>query len=150
MPKTAHPLPEIAPATPADLPAVLALLAANKLPQEGLEHGATVLVARDGSRVVGSVALELYGDAGLLRSVAVDAAWRGRGLGHALTDRALELARRRGVRTVYLLTTTAGEFFPRFGFRPIDRADVALAVRQSVEFTSACPASALVMAKAVT
>ena len=47
--------------------------------------------------------------------------------------------------TVYLLTETAGDFFPRFGFRPTTRAAVPSAVQQSVEFREACPASAVVM-----
>jgi amino-acid N-acetyltransferase len=77
--------------------------------------------------------------------VAVDAAARGQGLGQRLTHAALDLARERGIRRVYLLTETADDFFGRFGFRLIDRADVDAAVRESVEFSSACPASARVM-----
>jgi len=46
---------------------------------------------------------------------------------------------------VYLLTETAGHFFPRFGFHAISRAEVDVAVRRSTEFTTACPSSALVM-----
>src|SRR2546422_9496400 len=139
-------LPDITPAAPGDLPAILELLAASKLPRAGIEdHVASTLVARADSDVVGSAALELYGSAALLRSVAVATRLRGRGLGAALTVAALDLARGRGVRTVYLLTETAGRFFPKFGFRSITRADVDVAVRSSTEFTSACPASALVM-----
>jgi amino-acid N-acetyltransferase len=52
-----------------------------------------------------------------------------------------------GVRRVFLLTETAADFFPRFGFRPVARTAVPAAVQQSVEFSSACPASALVMVK---
>jgi amino-acid N-acetyltransferase len=134
-------------ATAADLPAILALLARSGLPEAGLaDHLATALVARAGGAIAGSAALEVYGEAALLRSVAVDAAWRGQGLGQALTRAALDLARRRGVVTVYLLTETAAGFFPRFGFRPVPRAAVAPAVQQSVEFTSACPASAQALA----
>ena len=48
---------------------------------------------------------------------------------------------------VYLLTTTAERFFPRFGFEQITRADVPATVQESVEFKSACPASAIVMRK---
>jgi len=137
----------ITPADPADLPAVLDLLERSRLPGDGLaEHAATLLVARDGDRIVGSAALELYGTAALLRSVAVDPDRRGTGLGQRLTSAALELARQRGVRTVYLLTETAGDFFPRFGFRAIGRDAVDPAVRASVEFTTLCPASALAMA----
>ena len=129
-----------------DLPAVLALLERSGLPQDGLsEHVATTLVARDGDAIVGSAALEVYGRAALLRSVAVDSALRGQGLGQRLTRAALDLAQQRGISTVYLLTETAGDFFPRFGFHPTERAAVEPAVQQSIEFTSACPASARVL-----
>lgn len=129
-----------------DLPAVLELLDRSELPRDGLaEHFDIALVARDGAQVVGSVAVERYGDAGLLRSVAVDRAYRSQGLGARLVSAALDQARREGLQSVYLLTTTAPDYFPRFGFTPIARGDVAPAVQQSVEFTSACPASALVM-----
>ena len=149
MPRT-HIYLDISPATPADLTAVLELIDASGLPRAGLDaHIATTLVARENSRIVGTAALELYGGSALLRSVAVAAALRGQGLGHRLTTAALELARQRGVRTVYLLTETAGEFFPKFGFKKIERSDVDQAVQASQEFTSACPASALVMAKQI-
>jgi amino-acid N-acetyltransferase len=129
-----------------DLPAVLNLLDRSGLPRDGLaEHFDIALVARDSARVVGSAAVERYGDAGLLRSVAVDDHYRGQGLGARLVGAALDQARQEGLQAVYLLTTTAPEYFPRFGFQPVARADVAPAVQQSVEFTGACPASALVM-----
>jgi amino-acid N-acetyltransferase len=87
----------------------------------------------------------MYDKAALLRSVAVDQARRGQGLGQQLTQAALSLAKQQGVTEVYLLTETAADFFPRFGFRPVSRAQVAPAVQGSVEFTTACPASALAM-----
>jgi amino-acid N-acetyltransferase len=46
---------------------------------------------------------------------------------------------------MYLLTTSAEHYFPRFGFVQIGRDDVRGAVRESVEFREACPASAVVM-----
>ena len=136
----------LTPAAPADLPAVLDLLERSTLPRAGIEeHLDTTIVAKEGERVVGCAAVEVYGTAGLLRSVAVEVSLRGLGMGQQLTHAALDLARGRGVRTAYLLTETAGEYFPRFGFRRIERAQVDPAVLQSVEFKSACPASALVM-----
>jgi amino-acid N-acetyltransferase len=48
---------------------------------------------------------------------------------------------------VYLLTNTAAEYFPRFGFERITRADVPPAVQASIEFTSLCPYTATVMRK---
>jgi amino-acid N-acetyltransferase len=138
-------------ATPHDLAAIEALLTANQLPTAGLRESlGTALVARVGSRTIGSVALEVYPSGVLLRSVAVDSAWRGRGIGHQLTGAALDLARSLGARAAYLLTTTAGEFFPRFGFSRVERADIPDDLKESIEFRSACPSSALVMRAALT
>jgi len=138
--------PTITPANPSDLPAILDLLRRSDLPLDGLaEHLATTVTARENGRLVGCAAVEVYGENALLRSVAVDETLRGQGLGRTLTTAALDLARARGARTTYLLTTTAGGYFPRFGFQEITRDAVDPAVQQSVEFTTACPASALVM-----
>ncbi len=136
----------IAPLGAAGLEAVLALLGRVRLPGDGLEeHQDTVLVARLKGRLVGCAALELYGGSALLRSVAVDADLRGQGLGVDLTRAAVDLARRHGAKRVYLLTETAGDFFPRFGFRSIPRSAAAPEVQRSVEFTTVCPETAEVM-----
>ena len=94
---------------------------------------------------MGCAALEVHGDAALLRSVAVAPDRRGEGLGQDLTRAALTLASARGLRRIYLLTETAEGFFPRFGFRRIARDEVPGPVRESVEFRKACPESAAVM-----
>lgn len=136
----------IEPARPDDFAGILMLLDRCQLPEAGLaDHLGNALVIRDGERIVGSAALELYDRAALLRSVAVAEPLRGQGLGERLTQAALDLARRHGVIRVYLLTTTAGEFFPRFGFQQVPRDQVPLGVQASVEFTTACPASAMAM-----
>ena len=78
-------MPTIEQARPEQLAAITELLRQSDLPPEGLaEHLASALVAREGAAVVGSAALECYGDAALLRSVAVAPAYRGQGLGSAL------------------------------------------------------------------
>ena len=131
-----------------DLPAVRRLLETQHLPLDGVgEHVATMVVAKDDDRLVGAAAVELYADGALLRSVVVDPAARGHGLGHRLTEAALSIAKARGSHTAFLLTTTADAFFPKLGFERITRADVPASVQASVEFTSACPASAVVMRK---
>lgn len=89
--------------------------------------------------------VEIYGAAGLLRSVAVDIPHRGLGLGIQLTETALEMAKQRGVKTLYLLTETAADFFLRFGFKKVTRADVEAALKASAEFTGACPDTAVVL-----
>ena len=141
----------IEPATDQDLPQIRSLLEQHHLPLDRIgDHVGTLLIARHGLRVIGTAALELYPDGALLRSVAVDPTEQGHHLGHQLTEAALHLARERGAETVFLLTTTAERFFPRFGFEQITRDDVPTSVRTSVEFTSACPQSAIVMRKRLT
>jgi amino-acid N-acetyltransferase len=131
-----------------DLPAVRRLLAAQGLPLDGIdEHVATMVVARQGSEIVGAAAVELYLDGALLRSVVVDPGVQGQGLGRRLSESALSIAKDRGTHTAFLLTTTAERFFPKLGFEQIVRDDVPASVQTSVEFQSACPASAVVMRK---
>lgn len=126
-------------ATPADEPAIEALLVEAGLPIEGaaeaFEHG---VVAWDGRRMVGAAAVEPYAEAGLLRSVVVAPDHRGSGVGHSIVAAAEDLARSQGIRELYLLTETATDWFPRLGYGPVDRDAAADVVGASVEFTSVC------------
>jgi amino-acid N-acetyltransferase len=70
---------------------------------------------------------------------------QGSGIGRRLTAAAITLAESLGVPAVYLLTTSAEHYFPKLAFVPITRAQVPASVQESVEFHSACPASAVVM-----
>jgi amino-acid N-acetyltransferase len=134
--------------SPQDTEAILALLVQNHLPLDGIrDHLDTAVVARSGDEVVGVAALEMYADGALMRSVAVSPALQGHGLGQRLTEAVLQLARDLRAPQAYLLTTTAEGFFPKFGFERIARRDVPASVQQSIEFRSACPASAVVMRK---
>jgi amino-acid N-acetyltransferase len=131
-----------------ELADVRRLLADAGLPASGVDGlGDGLVVAIRAEAVVGCAAMERYGEAGLLRSVAVDPGARGRGIGARLTAYVLAAAARAGVRRVYLLTETAPEFFGRFGFQPIGREEVDPVVRQSAEFTELCPASAQAMVR---
>jgi amino-acid N-acetyltransferase len=133
-------------ATPEDLPQIASLLRAASLPLEGAAEAFQVgFVAEDDGRIIGAAALECYTDGALLRSVVVDASARGQGLGQRLTMAAVEAARHRGLPAIYLLTTTAAAFFPRLGFLESSRDAVPPSVQQSIEFRSACPASAAVL-----
>lgn len=143
-------LPTLRAANSDDLPRVHALLTANKLPLDGVDPAlATYIVAGQGADIVGVAGTEPCGDGAdaLLRSVAVHDAWKGKGLGRALVERAIADAEARGTSALYLLTTTAERYFPSFGFREVERAAVPPAVQGTAEFSSACPASAVVMVR---
>lgn len=129
-----------------DVQAIERLLRSNALPEAGVaERLGTTLVALDDGSVVGTAAVELFADGALLRSVAVTPDRRSTGVGSILVRRALDLAAAHGVDDVFLLTTTADAYFPRFGFQRVGREAVPVGVRSSEEFTSSCPASAIVM-----
>jgi len=133
-------------AAPNEWEHVAELLVSSSLPLDGArEHLGEFLVAERGGALVGCAAVERYGDAGLLRSVAVAASERGRGTGSVLVHHCLSGASESGIHTVVLLTTTAERYFPRFGFEVIERDAVPDALRASAEFRGACPASATVM-----
>lgn len=136
------------PATARDLEACRALLRRCALPLAGLERDfpGGYAVADAGGALLGCAGVEVHGDAGLLRSVAVAPEARGDRLGARLVDDAVARARARGLASLWLLTTTAPAFFARLGFRPRDRAGAPAPLRASEEFAAVCPASATCMA----
>jgi len=136
-------------ATPADLPVVERLVTQSGLPLDGLRDAfPTFVVAQAGDDIVGVAGLEVCCNNALLRSVAVADEWRSHGVGRALVTRVIDDAEARGISALYLLTTTADQYFPKFGFQPVGRDQVPADVRATDEFTSACPASAVVMCRA--
>ena len=96
---------------------------------------------------VGLVGLELHGDIALLRSLAVAPGARAVGLGSALVAHAEAHARARAVRGLYLLTTTAEEFFAKRGYARIGRERAPAAIRATREFGELCPSSSAFMFK---
>jgi amino-acid N-acetyltransferase len=138
--------PRLRGATPSDLPAIEALLLRLELPTAGVPDWVrSFWVAEADGAIVGVAGVERHGDALLLRSVAVDPAWRGSGLGQALVARVMDGSRAGGAAEMFLLTTTAQHYFPKFGFAVVGRDRVPPALHASAEFSGACPASAIVM-----
>jgi len=133
----------------ADFDAVVELLRVASLPVAGVEDQFphAYVLARTGTEVIGVAGLEVYADAGLLRSVAVQPGSRCRGLGQRLVEERLQTARARGLFSVYLLTTTAEAFFRRLGFVDMQRADAPAELAVSPELAFACPASALCLVR---
>ena len=129
-----------------DLAAVEQLLVASKLPLDGVrDHFIDFIVAEDNDGIEGAVGLEKYDSVALLRSAVVAPARRGTGVGRQLVEHLLERAEEAGINELYLLTTTAENYFPRFGFMPTTRAAVPHELKASAEFRGACPDTAIVM-----
>ncbi|HEX4452355.1 MAG TPA: GNAT family N-acetyltransferase [Kofleriaceae bacterium] len=137
--------------TAAELPSIEALITASGLPGAVVaDHfPSAYVVARRAGTVVGVAALEVHDDIALLRTVAMEPAERGKGTGLALVADRLAAAWKRHVDRVFLLTTTAPEFFRRFGFAEVDRALAPASLQRSPEFAALCPSTATCMAVSI-
>ena len=127
----------IRPAQRADMAAVRGLLGAANLPGEAAtdEQASTFFLLRNERGVAGTVSLEVVGDDAILRALAVDPESRGAGYGWMLADMAVNQARWRGVRRIYLVTETASDFFAaKVGFRVVDRSTIGRRVATSDTF----------------
>lgn len=122
------------------------LLIANNLPVSDLNAPAITLWGGfDKNKLCGVIGFERAGETGLLRSLAVDVECRRHGLADLLCAHLIsELG---GTKEIYLLTETAADFFARLGFVPIERKQAAPSIQQTAQFSSLCPASAVLMVK---
>ena len=100
-----------------------------------------------GPNLEGVVGVELYGSVALLRSLAVVASKRGSGLGSELLARAEHYAMGNGVRSMFLLTTTAESYFKKRGYSELLREAAPEVIQRTTEFASICPASSVFMVK---
>ena len=126
------------------------LLYRNDLPVEALGAASAEFyyATADGERI-GIGGIEGYGDVGLLRSVVVEAPKRGQGYGATLCEALEATARDNSIETLYLLTTTASEFFASEGYTTVERSTVPEAIRNTAEFEDLCPSTATCMRKSL-
>lgn len=108
---------EIRPARPDELETIEGLLKTVNLPLfRAADFLDTFWIAEANGAVAGCTGLEVYEDAGLLRSAVVTAEMRGTGLGRRLTRRVIDEASANGVQDLYLFTMDARPFFEHMGF----------------------------------
>jgi amino-acid N-acetyltransferase len=98
----------------------------------------------------GIVGLEVCGSHALLRSLAVASEYRGSGLGTQLVEHAERYARGLGIRSIFLLTMTAEEFFKRRGYSVTDRSNAPAEIRATRQFADLCPSSSAFLSKRIT
>jgi len=106
-------------------------------------------VALQDEEVISVAGLEVYGDYGLLRSLAVGKQFRNKGIAKNLLQQIENLAKKQHISELYLLTETALDYFKRNGYQKINRDEVPVSVQQSAEFSEVCPQSAIVMKKTI-
>jgi amino-acid N-acetyltransferase len=131
-----------------DIPAIAALLKSYSLPAEDFgPHLKHFIVVRRNGEVLGCVGLEAEETLGLLRSLAVKREYQNQGIAQDLCSRLEREADALGVHQLFLLTTTADQFFAKRGFEIVNRDDAPAWIRKNGQFTSLCPSSAVLMRK---
>ena len=123
------------------------LIRENSLPTEDLENKQVYVLVDEHNEIIGTGGLEYFGNEALIRSVSIQKDQQGKGLGKLVTAELEKIAVSHGAHTLYLLTTTAKDFFQREGYREILRDEVSSQIRESSEFSSVCPTTATVMKK---
>ena len=102
---------------------------------------------QEDKQLAAAIGFERFGTVGLLRSLAVAPAFRGRGLAQVLVAHVERLAKAQGVATLYLLTTSADGFFARLGYAELERSEAPPVIRATAQFAGLCPASSIFMNK---
>lgn len=133
-----------------NLTAVSHFLTKQNLPiSDLLEENVSLYLAYDGQDLVATIGLEKYGKIGLLRSLAVKETFRNQQIADKMIKGLFEVCKSENIKMIYLLTTTAENYFLKKGFLPVEREVVPAVIRQTREFRSICPSSAVVMYREV-
>lgn len=125
------------------------MLQEHNLPAADLDDDKLLYILFDGDKAVGTAGLEVFDNCALLRSVSVLNEAQGKGYGRIINEEIEKSVKESGIGWLYLLTTTAKDFFDRQGYSIIKREEAPDAIRQTTEFSSLCPASAVLMKKRI-
>ncbi len=126
------------------------LLKENDLPVDDINNPAIYFfTANEDEKLLGVVGLEKYDRIALLRSLAVSEECKGKGIGMTLVRNFENWCRENSVDEIYLLTTTADQYFLKKGFLVVSRENVPEVIKGTSQFKDICPSTAVVLAKNV-
>jgi amino-acid N-acetyltransferase len=126
---------------------VIALVSENNLPVTDLDQQKHLYALIQGNELAGTAGLELFSDCALVRSVSLRKDMRGKGLGKIISCALEEIAKQHGINTLYLLTTTAKDFFKNEGYREQLRGEAPESIKSTTEFSTTCSSDATLMRK---
>ena len=130
-----------------DRNAVIELLSVNDLPVNDLDENKKLFVLKKDDDIIGTGGLEFFDECVLLRSISVKKEERGKSWGRYISKQLEDFAKASGVNCIYVLTITAKDFFSKEGYILVERETVPEQIKNSSEFASVCPSTALVMKK---
>jgi len=134
-----------------DLERVCEILDSYELPTKDIHNIdlSGFYVAEIENTVIGVGGIEEKGPIALIRSIAVDRKFAGRGIGKIIYEKIEQYAFSNGIIRLYLLTTTASQYFVNLGYEILDRNLSPVPIKSSEQFNNLCPASAILMHKSL-
>ena len=134
--------------SPEKVSQVLALLSLANLPISDIGENVELFSLEMESKIIGTVGLEMSGKIGLLRSLSVIESQKGKGYGLLIVQNLEAYVKTKNIKVLYLLTTTAKDFFEKkCNYAVIERVNVPIEIQSSQQFALVCPSSAVVMKK---
>lgn len=121
-----------------DLRGIEFLLSSAQLPTGDIErHLSTFLVADNAGEIIGVGGLESCGNGiGLLRSFVITPQFRNQGIAARILEQVSADARKLGISALYLLTTTAQDYFAKRRFTLMARDQAPAMIRQTSQYAT--------------
>lgn len=127
-----------------ELPVISDILEKNDLVYEDIQdNNIEFFSAYEHDVFIGIIGLEQFDNVGFLRSLVVLEEYRNKGYGKEICNSLLNYAKDKKNKEIYLLTTTAKNFFEKLGFKAVERKNVPDEIKNSSEFSHFCPDSAV-------
>ncbi len=122
------------------------LLKSMALPYEDFNvHLNNFYVIEDENKIIATAGYETCSSYALLRSFAVDDAYKSLGLAKKLYKALEKKAKEEKIKAFYLLTETAKGYFEKLNFICIEKDEAPKSIKNTEQFKSICPASSQLM-----
>ena len=137
-------------ATDKDIQAIKTLLQESHLPYKDIDgHIDNFIVAKEQGALIASIGLEVLQPYSLLRSLTVSENYRNKGIANELLKKISEYALSIHIKDLFLLTTTAEDYFMKNKFIVLERNDLPDPLKKTQEFIFLCPETAICMYKKI-
>ena len=131
-----------------EIDSVKELLHLSGLPVSDLDEAPIhIFGVKENNKLVAAGALEIYGINAVLRSLAVHQTHQNLGYGKQMVRFLENKAIEKGIKNLFLLTSTAADFFKKLAYLPQQRDLCPPDILSSAQFREICPLSASCFSK---
>ncbi|MDH5693401.1 MAG: arsenic resistance N-acetyltransferase ArsN2 [Gammaproteobacteria bacterium] len=128
---------------------IFELLEKNELPTSDItqEKSIQFFGIFENEKLIACVGMEPMANVVLIRSLAVNHSQQGKGYGSKLVSHVEQRAKESAFGAIYLLTTTADQYFLKHDYQKLPRNQAPHEILSSSQFSHVCPISAILMVK---